>query len=290
MNLAAARTPHLSVCLPVFNGEAYVRGAVASVLEQAGVDLELVVIDNASTDGTVAAVESFDDERLRLLHNHVNIGAGRNWSRCLHEARGELVKILCADDWLYPGALARQAAVLDQPGNEDVVLVAAARDVVDDQGHRLMRRRWGRDERRVAGAAAVRTVARRGTNLIGEPSATLFRREPALASGPFQAEATYAVDLEFWCRLLLHGDLWMIPESLSAFRVSGDSWSVRVARRQTADMKLLLDELSADERFGVTALDVRLGRAVATANTQARKLLYRGLRLRDRFSSPASAT
>jgi len=278
-------TPHVSVCLPVFNGERYVRAAIASVLAQDSVDLELVVVDNASTDGTVAAVEGFDDERLRLLRNHTNVGAGRNWNRCLTEARGDLVKILCADDWLYPGALARQAAVLDAPGNEGVVLVAAARDVVDGDGRRLLRRGWGPREGRVSGGAAVRRVARRGTNLIGEPSATLFRRAAALACGEFQPEATYVVDLDYWCRLLLHGDLYVIPEALSAFRVSGGSWSVRVARRQTADMRALLRGLHDDPCFDVSGLDVGLGSATAAANSRLRRLLYRGLALRGRLAA-----
>ena len=94
---------HVSVCLPVYNGAPFVRQAVSSALAQTGVDLELLVIDNASTDSTVDIVRELHDPRLRLLRNETNIGAGRNWSRCLTEARGDLVKILCADDWLYPG-------------------------------------------------------------------------------------------------------------------------------------------------------------------------------------------
>jgi glycosyltransferase involved in cell wall biosynthesis len=280
MTMSAA-APHVSVCLPVFNGEPYVREAIASVLAQAGVDFELVVVDNASTDKTVAAVLEFGDPRLRLLRNDSNIGAGRNWSRCIAEARGDLVKILCADDWLYPGALAREAALLDDVSNQHVVLVTAARDVVDESGRRLLRRGWGAREGRVEGRAAIRRMARRGTNLVGEPSAALFRRRAALACGLFQKNATYAVDLEFWCRLLLAGDLYAIPESLSAFRVSGGSWSVRVVAQQTADMKSFLAGLHSDRRFGVSTLDVRLGGARASLNSALRRLLYQGLRWRD---------
>jgi glycosyltransferase involved in cell wall biosynthesis len=269
--------PHVSVCLPVYNGAPFVRQAISSALVQTGVELELLVIDNASTDGTVGIVREFDDPRLRLLRNEVNVGAGRNWSRCLTEARGELVKILCADDWLYAGSLARQAAVLDDPGNRGVVLVAAGRDVVDALGRRLLRRRWGPRGGRVAGPSALRRIARRGTNLVGEPSAALFRRDAALRAGSFQAEARYTVDLEFWCRLLLLGDLYVIPDSLSAFRVSTDSWSARVAGEQTADMRVLLRELAGDRRYGVSALDARCGAACAALNSELRRLLYRRL-------------
>ncbi len=268
---------HVSVCLPVYNGAPFVRQAVSSALAQTGVDLELLVIDNASTDGTVDIVRELDDPRLRLLRNETNIGAGRNWSRCLSEARGDLVKILCADDWLYPGSLARQAAVLDDPGNRGVVLVAAGRDVVDAGGRRLLRRRWGPRAGRVAGARALRRIARRGTNLVGEPSAALFRREAALRAGGFQAEARYTVDLELWCRLLLLGDLYVIPDTLSAFRVTTGSWSAHVADEQTADMKALLGALAGDRRYGVSALDARCGAVRAALNSELRRLLYRRL-------------
>jgi glycosyltransferase involved in cell wall biosynthesis len=269
--------PHVSVCLPVYNGAPFVRQAVSSALAQTGVDLELLVIDNASTDGTVDIVREFDDPRLRLLCNEANIGAGRNWSRCLSEARGDLVKILCADDWLYAGSLARQAGVLDDPGNRGVVLVAAGRDVVDAGGRRLLRRRWGPRGGRVAGPRALRRIVRRGTNLVGEPSAALFRRDAALRAGPFAAEARYTVDLEFWCRLLLLGDLYVIPDSLGAFRVTTGSWSAQVAGEQTADMKDLLRELAGDRRYGVSWLDARCGAACAALNSELRRLLYRRL-------------
>ena len=274
---AATPTPHVSVCLPVFNGAPYIRQAIASALAQTGVDFELVVIDNASTDETVAIVESFDDPRLRLLRNESNIGAGRNWSRCLAEARGDLVKILCADDWLYPGSLARQVAVLDDPASGGVVLVAGGRDVVDASGRRMLRRRWDRRAGRVAGPAALRRIVRRGTNLVGEPSAALFRRDAALRAGPFQADARYTVDLEFWCRLLLLGDLYTIPESLSAFRVTTGSWSAQVAGEQTADMRHLLRDLAGDGRYGVSTLDARRGALRASVNSELRRLLYRRL-------------
>ena len=257
------------------------REAIASVLAQTGVDFELIVVDNASTDGTVAAVGEFDDGRICLLRNATNIGAAGNWSRAVSEARGDLVKVLCADDWIYPGSLAREANVLDDPRNGGVVLVTGARDVVDREGRRLLTRRWDRRGGRVGGRTAIRRMARRGTNLIGEPSVVLFRRRAALASGLFQQPATYAVDLEFWCRLLLMGDLYVIPASLGAFRVSAGSWSVQVVAKQTADMRTLLDDLHRDSRYCVSAMDVRMGVAVAGANSALRRLLYRGLDLRD---------
>ena len=62
--------PPVSVCIPVYNGEAHIHEAVSSVLAQTWSDFELVVVDQDSTDATVEIVESFRDERIRLVHNH----------------------------------------------------------------------------------------------------------------------------------------------------------------------------------------------------------------------------
>ena len=67
-------TPRVTVLLAVYNGEPYVRSAVASVLAQTYRDFEFLIVDDASTDGTVATIESFGDDRIRLLRNETNIG------------------------------------------------------------------------------------------------------------------------------------------------------------------------------------------------------------------------
>jgi glycosyltransferase involved in cell wall biosynthesis len=268
------RVPRVSVCLPVFNGQPFVGQAIRSVLRQTYEDLELIIADNASTDGTLDEVQSVADPRLRVLTSEVNLGPGPNWNRVVRAARGEYVKLLCADDWLYPTALARQIAVLDAPESEDVVLVTAARDVVDGGGRRLMRRGPHGRAHRVPGRAALHAIARSGTNLVGEPSAALFRREAGLAAGLFAADATYVVDVDFWMRLLLRGDLFVLTDPLSAFRVQTGAWSVSVTSRQARDMSVLLARVAADPVSGVRPWEVCLGGARALFNAYLRRLFY----------------
>jgi glycosyltransferase involved in cell wall biosynthesis len=279
------RVPRVSVCIPVFNGQPFVGQAITSVLRQTYEDLEVIVADNASTDGTLAEVEKVADPRLRVLTSGVNLGPGPNWNRVVRAARGDYVKLLCADDWLYPTALARQTAVLDARGCGDVVLVTAARDVVDGGGRRLMRRGPRGRARRVPGRDALHDIVRCGTNLVGEPSAALFRREAGLAAGLFADEATYAVDVEFWMRLLLRGDLYVLTETLSAFRVQPGAWSVSVTARQARDMHALLKRVAADPCSGVRPWEVRLGGARAVLNACLRRVFYTAV-LRRGGSAP----
>jgi glycosyltransferase involved in cell wall biosynthesis len=268
------RAPRVSVCIPVFNGQPFIAQAITSVLRQTYRDLEVIVADNASTDDTLAEVERLADPRLRVLTSESNLGPGHNWNRVVRAARGEYVKLLCADDWLYPTALARQVAVLDARECRDVVLVTAARDVVNGGGRRLMRRGPRGRSRRVSGRTALHDIARSGTNLVGEPSAALFRREAGLAAGLFAADMTYVADVDLWMRLLLRGDLFVLTVPLSAFRVQTGAWSVSVTSRQAQDMSALLRRVAADPRSGVQPWEVRLGGARAMLNANLRRVFY----------------
>ena len=106
-------TPRVTVLLAVHNGEPYVRDAVESVLDQTHRDFEFVIVDDASTDGTVVTIESFDDARIRLFRNERNLGQVPSLNRGLREARGAIVARIDADDVSRPTRLERQLAVLD---------------------------------------------------------------------------------------------------------------------------------------------------------------------------------
>jgi glycosyltransferase involved in cell wall biosynthesis len=274
-------TPLVSVCIPVRNGEKLLGATLESVLAQDLDDFELVVSDNASTDATVAVVEEMADPRVRLLRGTEDIGGIANWNRVAAQARGRYLKLLAADDLLYPGCLSAQAAVLEDPAHRDVVMVACRRDLVDDTGRRLgPARGLGRLSGQVPAREAVRATVRAGTNLFGEPHCVLFRTEALPPEGAFVASRSYMVDLDLYCRLLRTGDVYALRRTLAAFRVHAGAESVRVARHQSAQADRLFRDL--EEQGWVSAADRRLGSARAVALSAARRGLYRGLELRRR--------
>ena len=134
-------TPVLvSVCIPTYNSAAFVAETIESVLAQDHPSFELVIADHGSTDETAEVVRGYEhDPRVRLVIGEPGGGAQANWNRVTDLARGEYIKLVCADDPLYAGCLSQQAAVLDE--NPDVVLVASKRDIVDAQGRMVMRGR-----------------------------------------------------------------------------------------------------------------------------------------------------
>lgn len=209
--------PKVSVCVPTYNYARYLPEAIESVLGQNFPNFELLIIDDASEDGTRQVVERYvrEDPRVEFRVNPVNIGMVENWNLCLREARGEFVKFLFGDDLLAsPDALSRMAGVLD--ADPTVSLVASARKVLDE-GSRVMMV-WSRfpDGTVRDGRAIIRQCLAEGKNLIGEPSAVLFRKSQA-ARG-FNPRYHQIVDLEMWFYILEQGKFAFIGDPLCSFR------------------------------------------------------------------------
>ena len=109
--------PVVSILIPVYNRERLIADTIRSALDQTYLDLEVVVVDNASTDGTWAVLQRIAaaDARVRIFRNASNIGPVRNWIECARQARGRLSKILWSDDLMHPDFLARTLPLLDDP-------------------------------------------------------------------------------------------------------------------------------------------------------------------------------
>ena len=274
--MSKAKPPCISVCVPTYRGAATLGPAIESVLAQTDSDFELIVIDDGSPDDTRAVVERFADPRLRYVRNARNLGPEGNWNRCLELASGTYFKLLPHDDLLHPRCLERQRAVLDADLDERVALVFSARDVVGADGRLLTRRGYPGGHEGIIGASSVMgACVRRGTNLLGEPGAVLMRKSLADRIGPFDATNPYVIDLDYWFRLLAHGDAYYCAEALAGFRVSGGSWSVAIGSKQSTDFREFVDRMKARGALSATAFDRCCGRLTPALNNLARLIFYR---------------
>ncbi|HEU5070015.1 MAG TPA: glycosyltransferase [Verrucomicrobiae bacterium] len=132
----SAHIPRVSVGLPVYNGERYLRSALDSILGQDYPDFELIISDNASTDATPDICREYAarDARIRYYRNEHNIGARGNYNRVFELARGEFFKWASHDDVLYPSLLRRCLETFaDSPA--DTVLVFSKAEIIDDVGN-----------------------------------------------------------------------------------------------------------------------------------------------------------
>ncbi len=126
--------PHVTIALPVYNGDDYLRYALDSVAAQTYENYELVIVDNASTDKTAAICKEFSarDPRIRYFRNEKNIGINPNFDRCVQLAKGKYFSWLAHDDELTPEFLGKCIKVLDQ--RDDVVLVHSLAQIIDADG------------------------------------------------------------------------------------------------------------------------------------------------------------
>lgn len=202
-------SPRVTVLVAVYNGGAHLAEAVASVLAQTYTAFELLLVDDASDDGAIAALP--DDPRIRILRNDANLGQIPSLNRGLHEARGELVARLDHDDLCLPQRFERQVDLFDRM--PQLALCATWVDVVDDDG-----RLWTRARPRVDSyeqfAADVVTARLR----LAHPS-VMFRRDAVLAVGGFDESLGAAEDQELYRRLALaRREVRVLPETLLQYR------------------------------------------------------------------------
>jgi glycosyltransferase involved in cell wall biosynthesis len=133
--MAAARTPTVSVGMPVYNGARHFAEAIESLLAQTCGDFELIVSDNASTDGTWDLIDAYarQDERVLAVRQQRNIGAPANWNHVARLARGQYFKWASASDVCAPEFLSRCLAAM----SDDVVLAFGRTCFIDEEGARL---------------------------------------------------------------------------------------------------------------------------------------------------------
>ena len=221
--------PTISVCLPVYNGERYLAGAVESVLNQTYENFELLIVDDRSTDSTWEITNRFaaQDKRIRPIRNERNLGLFRNYNHCMANADGEFVKLFAHDDLFRPTILERMLVVFEQ--KPEVALVSSAKEWIDSDGrpvkstrpseHRTMRP--FEVDTQLSAQEAITETLRKKMNWLGEPCSQMFRKEHVGAG--FDARFKQVGDLDLSYRILQHGDFFYLADALCYFRKHDDS-------------------------------------------------------------------
>jgi len=239
--LSQADDAVISVCVPAYNGARFLDGCLASIRRQTVEALDILVIDDGSTDDSpaIAARHAQRDPRVRLVRNPSNLGLVGNWNACLEQARGEWIKFVFQDDEIEPDCLERLLAA----GRAGAPFVACERRYEFDQDVDPGTRQFydtlprfgtafpGRD-RVSAGEFCDGLIDFLGYNIVGEPTSVMFRRELVGQLGVFNEHLVSVCDLEYWARLGAHHGLHCIPQALVKFRVHAGAASARNNERR----------------------------------------------------------
>lgn len=249
----------VSVCIPAYNNAESIRNTIDSILKQTYSNIEVVVVDDCSKDNTVEIVKSIKDTRVRLICNDKNLGMTGNWNKCIRESRGEYIKLIPGDDYIYEECIERSVQMLEE--HEDVSLVIVGCDLVDNDNKVIgAYAHWPKEGIFPGSKIAKKSVM--WNNFFGNPVCAMFRREGFEKTGGFDPVIPYILDFDLWLGLSTQGRVAVIKRKLSAFRVRRDSnTGVLIGskgKEYTAEHVRLLDKHIALKTFKMNRFERRV--------------------------------
>jgi glycosyltransferase involved in cell wall biosynthesis len=227
--------PRVSVIIPTFNYGRYVGTAVESVLAQTHPDVEVVVVDDGSTDSTASVLVPFGP-RIRLIRqSQMGVAAARN--RGVRESTGDLLAFLDADDYWHVRKLERQVAAHGSSPNAG--LVHCGIQLVDEHGRDSGVRQEG-----ISGLDATSLLLME-SSVLGGGSGALIPRPVFEEAGGFDERMSTSADYDLYVRIASRWPVVLIPDLLVYYRLHGQNMHRNVPAMEH-DVMLVLEKAFAD--------------------------------------------
>ncbi|MDY6940977.1 MAG: glycosyltransferase [Cyanobacteriota bacterium] len=237
--LTISQPPLVSLCIPTYNGDRFLKLALESAFAQTYPHLEIILSDDGSADRTLEIAAEFQarssdsiDWCEYTIFSHKQLGLAGNWNACLDRARGEYIKFLCQDDLLEPDCVEKMVRLAQQ--DREIGLVFSSRIFLLEEGvdrlpglmqlYRGCRQShlaWSNLQPIQSGSDLLidPNLMENPINKIGEPSTVLLRKSIFDRVGKFDPDLHQFVDLEMWWRILLHAKVGFVDRHLSYFRI-----------------------------------------------------------------------
>lgn len=231
-----AAPPMLSIVIPAYNVAPYIRAAIESALAQTFTDLEVIVVDDGSTDDTTRVLDDIaltsNDERLRII-NQPNGGLSAARNTGIRHARGAFIGFLDGDDIWLPGKAAAQIIAMQK--DPAIGISFCHSEYLTEDGHRT-------GSILLAGKAkpSLHDMIRR--NHVGNGSTAIVRRECFEQAGLFFNELRSCEDYEMWCRILWLTSYRAVvtPKTLTLYRLRENSLSFNSTKFvENADLAIM---------------------------------------------------
>ncbi|MGC4100699.1 glycosyltransferase family 2 protein [Ferruginibacter sp.] len=208
--------PTITVLMPAYNAAKYIGEAISSVLQQSFGDFELLIINDGSADNTVEVINSFTDERIRIIHQ-TNQGVAAALNIGLLNAKAELIARFDADDICLPDRLEKQLEFfLSHPAH---VLVGSDADYVDMNGAFIYRQPFA--------AYDDESIRQLPASVCPFSHVTvLYKKEAAIKAGMYDINAHSFEDHLLWHKIMQLGRVAIIPEVLVRVRFNPESVTI----------------------------------------------------------------
>jgi glycosyltransferase involved in cell wall biosynthesis len=230
----------VTVAIPTYNGALYLEECLESAINQTFSDIEIVIVDDCSTDETINIAEKFAgrDKRIKVFCSTCRWGLAGNWNRSIQYSTGEWLKFLFQDDLLYENCIEKMLDAAASMPPEACSFVVGERNFVIEKGVEDHLRDFYENSiltlKDVFGGKPCilpgefsRAILEEGVglNFIGEPTSVMIKREICFQYSFFNQNLVHLCDLEYWTRIGTNKGLVYIPEKLSDFRVHDRSAS-----------------------------------------------------------------
>lgn len=204
--------PKISVVMPVYNGERYLKEAMESVLNQTFKDFEFIIINDGSTDSTEKIIQGFSDPRIVYLDNGGNLGLSRSFNRGIQVARGEYIARMDADDISLPDRFEKQIKFLE--ANPQIGVLGSNIKIIGTN----------KIFKRPENHKAIKWQSLLSTPVVHP---TVMARANILKNNPYDDKLHNSEDYELWSRLIFEKDAGFanLQEPLLLYRVFPKSFT-----------------------------------------------------------------
>ena len=217
--------PKISVIMPVYNCDLYIREAIDSILNQTEMDFEFLILDDASTDQTVSIIKNYNDSRIQLIEKPINTGYINSLNLGIELAKGRYIARMDGDDISFPERFAKQVKFLE--ANQDVNVCGSWFRFMGSDS--IVELQENHD--------AIKIALLRG-NCMAHPSVMMRKQALEMFSVVYDTTKEPAEDYDLWVRLALKGKLHNLQEVLLDYRIHSN----QVSKKQSDKQKVFVLE------------------------------------------------
>ena len=231
--------PLVSILIPAYNAEAWISDTLRSAIAQTWERKEIIVVDDGSTDQTLAVARKFESDQVRV-YTHKNQGAAATRNKAYSLCQGDYIQFLDADDLMGPDKISRQMEALGDSPNKRILLSASWGYFI----YRYYRTKFTPNALWCDLSPVEWLMRKMQHNVFMQTACWLFSRELAEAAGPWDTRLLGDDDGEYFCRVLLASEsVRFVPEAKVYYRAAGTSSLSYVGR---SDKKLVAQLCSMD--------------------------------------------
>ena len=233
----------ISVIMPVYNSEKYLVQSIDSILKQTYKDFEFIIIDDGSTDNSLSIINSYKDNRIKVITNKNNVGISKSLNLGVLNSSGDYIVRMDSDDISLLNRLEKQIGFMES--NSDVSICGCNMYIIKDS-KKVSETKYCLDN------SEIKTDMLFGRTPFAHPTIIMRSSFVHRCSLKYNNSAIYAEDLELYCNYCHQAKYANINECLHIYRIHNDSVSVKYKETQKNQAKLIIRRFLRSEGLILT--------------------------------------